>query len=59
MPTLEWIGKHAVLNHHRQVPYHLLRCDKSLSTGDADSGNLLLQGDNLRETRDADNPPAH
>ncbi len=47
MPTLEWIGKKAVLNHHRQVPYHLLRCDASLSVGDPDSGNLLVQGDNL------------
>jgi site-specific DNA-methyltransferase (adenine-specific)/adenine-specific DNA-methyltransferase len=47
MPTLEWIGKSAVVNHHRQVPYHLLRCDSSLSVGDTDSGNLLVQGDNL------------
>ncbi len=47
MPTLEWIGKKAVLGHHRQVPYHLLRGDKVLSAGAADSGNLLVQGDNL------------
>jgi len=47
MPTLDWIGKKAVLNHHRQVPYHLLRCDNSLSVGDPGSGNLLVQGDNL------------
>ena len=47
MPTLDWIGKKAVLNRHRQVPYHLLRCDASLSVGDPDSGNLLVQGDNL------------
>jgi site-specific DNA-methyltransferase (adenine-specific)/adenine-specific DNA-methyltransferase len=47
MPTLEWIGKKAVLNHHRQVPYRLLHCDPSLSVGDPDSGNLLVQGDNL------------
>jgi hypothetical protein len=25
MPTLDWIGKDAVLNHHREVPYHLLQ----------------------------------
>ncbi|NLX23085.1 MAG: hypothetical protein GXY55_15650 [Phycisphaerae bacterium] len=31
MPTLDWIGKKAVLNHHRQVPYRLLRCDRELS----------------------------
>lgn len=47
MPTLDWIGKKAVVNHHRQVPYHLLRCDNSLSCGDPDSGNLLVEGDNL------------
>ena len=47
MPTLNWIGKEAVVNHHRQVPYRLLHCDKSRSAGDPDSGNLLVQGDNL------------
>jgi hypothetical protein len=47
MPTLDWIGKEAVVNHHRHVPYRLLKCDKSLSAGEPDSGNLLVQGDNL------------
>ncbi len=47
MPTLDWIGKKAVINHHREVPYRLLRCENSLSTGDPDAGNLLVQGDNL------------
>jgi adenine-specific DNA-methyltransferase len=47
MPTLDWTGKQAVVNHHRQVPYHLLRCDAKLSVGDPESGNLLVQGDNL------------
>lgn len=47
MPTLEWIGKKAVVNHHREVPYHLLKCDRELSVGDPDSGNLLVQSDNL------------
>ena len=47
MPTLDWIGKAAVVNHHRKVPYHLLRCDRELSAGDPDAGNLLVQGDNL------------
>jgi adenine specific DNA methylase Mod len=36
-----------VLNHHRQVPYRLLHCNGKLSAGDADAGNLLVQGDNL------------
>ena len=47
MPTLDWIGKNAVIDYHRKVPYQLLRCDQKLSAGDADSGNLLVQGDNL------------
>ncbi|HNQ24177.1 MAG TPA: site-specific DNA-methyltransferase [Phycisphaerae bacterium] len=47
MPTLDWIGKKAVLNHHKQVPYRLLHCDASLSAGGPDAGNLLVQGDNL------------
>lgn len=47
MPTLDWIGKKAVLNHHREVPFHLLKCDSNLSVGDPGSGNLLVQGDNL------------
>ena len=47
MPTLEWTGKKAVINHHREVPYHLLRCDEKLSAGDPESGNLLVEGDNL------------
>ena len=47
MPTLNWIGKEAVVNHHREVPYHLLKCDEKLSVGESGSGNLLVQGDNL------------
>lgn len=47
MPTLDWIGKKAVVNHHREVPYHVLRCDSALSVGEPGSGNLLVQGDNL------------
>ena len=47
MPTLDWIGKKAVVNHHREVPYRLVHCDGELSAGDADAGNLLVEGDNL------------
>jgi adenine specific DNA methylase Mod len=46
MPTLNWIGKDAVINHHKEVPFRLLKCNETLSVGD-DSGNLLVQGDNL------------
>ena len=41
MPTLEWIGRKGVLSRHREVPYHLLRCDEKLSVRDPDSGNVL------------------
>jgi adenine-specific DNA-methyltransferase len=51
MPTLDWIGKQAVVNHHRQVPYRLVHCDGELSAGDAQAGNLLVQGDNLQALR--------
>lgn len=47
MPVLDWIGKKAVVNHHRDVPYRLVHCDGELSAGDTDAGNLLVQGDNL------------
>jgi hypothetical protein len=41
MPTLDWIGKKAVVNHHRQVPFHLFKKREDLSCGDPDSGNFL------------------
>lgn len=54
MPTLNWIGKQAVEKHHLEIPYRLLEYDESLSVGDwesipsgKESGNLLVQGDNL------------
>lgn len=47
MPKLDWIGKKAVVNHHREVPFHLLHNNDELSVGDPGSGNLLVQGDNL------------
>jgi len=46
MPTLNWIGKDAVVNHHKEVPFRLLKCNDKLSVGE-ESGNLLVQGDNL------------
>ncbi|HOX99300.1 MAG TPA: site-specific DNA-methyltransferase [Smithellaceae bacterium] len=47
MPKLDWLGKKAVVNHHREVPFHLLKNNDDLSVGDPGSGNLLVQGDNL------------
>lgn len=47
MPTLDWIGKKAVVKHHKDVPYRLLEPVPALSHGDSNSGNLIVQGDNL------------
>lgn len=47
MPVLNWIGKSAVVKHHKDVPYRLLEPVRELSCGAADSGNLIVQGDNL------------
>ena len=47
MPTLNWIGKDAVVKHHKEVPFRLLEAVPELSCGDADNGNLIVQGDNL------------
>lgn len=47
MPTLNWIGKKAVVNHHNEVPFHLLKEAPDLSVGEPGNGNLLVEGDNL------------
>lgn len=47
MPTLNWIGKEAVVKHHKEVPFRLLEPVPELSCGDSGSGNLIVQGDNL------------
>lgn len=47
MPTLNWIGKEAVVKHHKDVPYRLLEPVDELSCGDSESGNLIVEGDNL------------
>ena len=31
MPTLNWIGKDAIVDHHNQVPFRLLKCNDKLS----------------------------
>ena len=51
MPTLNWIGKEAVINHHDEVPIHTLTHDQDRSFGVENeplgTGNLLIEGDNL------------
>lgn len=45
MPTLEWIGKDKVINHHQEVPYRLL--DKEYTYNAETSENKIIHGDNL------------
>ncbi|MBE2202889.1 MAG: site-specific DNA-methyltransferase [Chthoniobacterales bacterium] len=47
MPSLNWIGKEAVINHHLEVPFRLLKDVPDLACGDPGSGNLIVEGDNL------------
>jgi site-specific DNA-methyltransferase (adenine-specific)/adenine-specific DNA-methyltransferase len=47
MPTLNWIGKEAVINHHHDVKFRLLKDVSELGCGDPGTGNLIVEGDNL------------
>ncbi len=52
MPTLEWIGKDKVVNHHQNVPFRVLERQYSFDPAgrhdeDNGSGNMIIKGDNL------------
>ena len=52
MPTLNWIGKDKVLNHHLGVPFHVLERQYSFDEAgkheeDNGSENMIIHGDNL------------
>jgi adenine-specific DNA-methyltransferase len=47
MPTLNWHKREEAVRAARRAPYRLLEPMAELSYGDADSENLLIQGDNL------------
>ncbi|MEJ0037281.1 MAG: site-specific DNA-methyltransferase [Gammaproteobacteria bacterium] len=47
MATLGWVGREAVVDHHKHVESRPLREVAALSCGDTASGNLIIQGDNL------------
>ena len=47
MPTLHWLTRDKDIRVGASVPYRLLEEASELSAGEADNGNLLLQGDNL------------
>lgn len=52
MPTLEWIGKDKVVNHHQEVPFRVLERQYSYDEAgqhaeDNGSENMVIHGDNL------------
>lgn len=52
VPTLDWIGKEKVINHHLDVPYRVLERQYSYDengqhTEDNNSENMIIHGDNL------------
>ena len=52
MPTLEWIGKSKVINHHQDVPFRVLERKYSFDENgqhseDNGSENMIIWGDNL------------
>lgn len=47
MPTLNWLTRDEDVRVAQHVPYRLLEEVSDLSAGEADTGNMLIQGDNL------------
>lgn len=53
MPTLHWIGKDKVINHHREVPFRVLEhgygfsAEQGKAEAPSGSGNMVVHGDNL------------
>ena len=52
MPTLHWIGKEKIVNHHQDVPFKILEHkygfkDGKQETDETKSGNKIIHGDNL------------
>ena len=50
MPSLHWIGKEKVINHHQEVPYRILENQYTISSrteNSVTSENKIIHGDNL------------
>lgn len=47
MPTLNWIGKDKVVNHHLDVPFRTLERQYTFAPSGQDDGNMIIHGDNL------------
>lgn len=51
MPTLSWLGKKKIVNHHLDVPFHVLdkkyKFESTVKNENNSSGNRIIHGDNL------------
>ncbi len=51
MPTLSWLGKKQIVNHHLDVPFHVLdkkyKFESTVKNENNSSGNRIIHGDNL------------
>lgn len=52
MPTLNWIGKDKIVNHHQDVPFRVLEhiygfTENGEQKKPTESGNIIIEGDNL------------
>lgn len=53
MPTLNWIGKDKVINHHQEVPFRILEhkygftAENGMQNQETKDGNKVIHGDNL------------
>ena len=51
MPTLTWVGKDKVVNHHQDVPFKVLRPESHFDAPEGSpvnsTGNRIIHGDNL------------
>jgi adenine-specific DNA-methyltransferase len=47
MPILNWLTRDHDIGAAKRVPYRLLEEAPELSAGDPNTGNMLIQGDNL------------
>ena len=53
MPTLRWLTRDQDVRASEKVPYRLLGEVPGLGHGDRDTGNMLIQGDNLQAMKPA------
>jgi adenine-specific DNA-methyltransferase len=55
MPTLQWVGKNKVVNHHHEVPFRLLEKKYNFEAKAGalanSTNNLIIHGDNLESLK--------